>query len=51
VAARERRTRLALEAIDAEYEQVELWASLQRELGRLTFSVLGPIASAPVATP
>jgi len=47
VSAREDHTRLALEAIDAEYEQVELWASLQREIGRLTFQVLGTVATAP----
>ena len=47
VNAREDHTRLALEAIDVEYEQVELWASLQRELGRLAFQVLGPVATAP----
>ena len=45
--ARERHTRRALEAIDAEFAQLESWAQLQRELGRLTFSILGPLASGP----
>jgi len=47
VDARERHTQLALEAIDAEFAQIESWAQLQRELGRLTFSILGPVASGP----
>ncbi|MGI9590513.1 MAG: TolC family protein, partial [Myxococcota bacterium] len=50
VDARERHTRLALEAIDSEFAQLESWALLQRELGRLTFSILGPVASGPSAT-
>lgn len=45
--ARERHTRLALEAIDAEFSQLESWAQLQREIGRLTFSILGPVAAGP----
>lgn len=49
VTANENHTRLALEAVDTEYEQVELWASLQREVGRLAFKVLGPVASASIA--
>jgi outer membrane protein len=51
VAANERQARFAQEVIDAEFGQVELWTALQRELGRLTFQVLGPIASAPTAAP
>jgi outer membrane protein TolC len=47
VDAREDRTRVALDAVDADYEQVELWANLQHELGRLAFQVLAPVASAP----
>lgn len=47
VDARERETRLALDAIDAEFAQLESWALLQRELGRLTFSILGPVAAGP----
>ena len=52
VAARERHGRLALEAIDAEFAQLETWARLQRELGRLALEILGPGASGPApATP
>ncbi len=46
VDARERHTRLAMEAIDAEFLQLEFWAQLHHELGRLTFSILGPVAAA-----
>ena len=47
VDARERHTRLAMEAIDVEFSQLESWARLQREIGRLTFSILGPVAAGP----
>jgi len=47
VDARERRGRLALEAIDAEFAQLDTWARLQRELGRLAFRILGPGAAGP----
>jgi outer membrane protein TolC len=50
VEARERHTQLSLDAIDAELAQIEAWALLQRELGRLTFSILGPVAAAPRTT-
>lgn len=45
--ARERHTRLEMAAIDAEFIQLESWAQLQHELGRLTFSILGPLAAGP----
>lgn len=46
VEARERHTQLALAAIDAEFAQLDDWAQLERELGRLAFSILGPVAKA-----
>ena len=50
VDARENHTRVALDAIDAEFAQVDLWASLQRELGRLSLKVLSPVAAAAAVT-
>jgi outer membrane protein len=50
LAAREARSRFAQEAIDAYFDQLELWASLQRELGRLSSEILGS-APAPATTP
>ena len=50
VDARENHTRVALEAIDAEFAQVDLWANLQRELGRLSLKVLSPVAAAAAVT-
>ena len=35
-----------MDAVDREFDQIELWAQLHRELGRLTFQILGPVASA-----
>jgi outer membrane protein len=49
VAARERHGQLARAAIASEYEQTELWGELQRELGRLSFEILGPVAKASPA--
>jgi outer membrane protein TolC len=49
VAARERHGQLARAAIATEYERTELWAELQRELGRLSFEILGPLAKASPA--
>jgi outer membrane protein len=48
VAAREQLRRASGEAADAYYGQIERWAMLQRELGRLTDELLGPqLAKAP----
>jgi outer membrane protein len=41
LAAREQLSRLETEAIDAYFDQLELWASLQRDLGRLSSKILG----------
>jgi outer membrane protein len=42
VAAREQLRRASSDAADAYYGQIERWAMLQRELGRLTDELLGP---------
>lgn len=41
LAAREQLSRFEMEAIDAYFDQLELWASLQRQLGRLSSEILG----------
>jgi outer membrane protein TolC len=51
LAAREERARLARKALDAELGQIELWASLQRELGRLTDEILGSTTASPPGAP
>jgi outer membrane protein TolC len=63
LAARERRTRFQHEAIDVRYRRVELWASMQRELGTLnaklvasasptsSASPLSPVSSPPPPSP
>ena len=50
LAAREQLSRFEIEAIDAYFDQLELWASLQRELGRLSSEILGS-ASPRAPTP
>jgi outer membrane protein TolC len=49
LAAREERARLEAEALDARFAQLELWASLQRELGRLASELAA--SPAPAVAP
>jgi len=50
LAAREQLSRFEMEAIDAYFDQLELWASLQRELGQLSAELLAATPT-PSATP
>ena len=49
LAARERRALAASDAIDSEFEQLQLWGDLHRELGRLTDRILEGSAPAHAA--
>jgi outer membrane protein TolC len=47
LAARERANRARARAIDARFDRLELWAELERELGRLADALGAPPAGAP----
>lgn len=49
IAAREIYTQRASAVIDAEFDQIDRWAELRREVGDLTNHVLGPVAAAAAA--
>jgi hypothetical protein len=49
--AREQQIRFTREAIDSYFDQLALWASLQRELGRLSHEILRSTAAAPAVAP
>ncbi len=49
--AREQQIRFAREAIDSDFDQLALWASLQRELGRLSHEILRSAAASPAVAP
>jgi outer membrane protein TolC len=49
--AREQQIRFTREAIDSYFDQLALWASLQRELGRLSHEILRSTAATPVTGP
>jgi outer membrane protein len=49
--AREQQIRFTREAIDSYFDQLALWASLQRELGRLSHEILRSTAATPAAAP
>jgi len=49
--AREQQIRFTQEAIDSYFDQVELWASLERELGRLSHEILRSTAVTPAVVP
>jgi len=49
--AREQQIRFTREAIDGYFDQLALWASLQRELGRLSHEILRSTAAAPAVAP
>jgi outer membrane protein TolC len=48
LSARERRARFQSEAIDVRFERVEMWASIQRELGKLSESLVGSVETTAV---
>ncbi|MBW2273642.1 MAG: TolC family protein [Deltaproteobacteria bacterium] len=50
LSTREQRARFQQQAIDVRYQRVELWASLQRELGTLGKTVVGDVAPPPAAS-
>jgi outer membrane protein len=49
--AREQQIRFTREAIDSYFDQLALWAGLQRELGRLSHEILRSAAVAPAVAP
>jgi outer membrane protein len=49
--AREQQIRFTREAIDSYFDQLALWASLQRELGRLSQEILRSAAVTPAVAP
>ncbi|MBW1684321.1 MAG: TolC family protein [Deltaproteobacteria bacterium] len=49
--AREQQIRFTREAIDSYFDQLALWASLQRELGRLSQEILRSAAATPAVAP
>jgi hypothetical protein len=49
--AREQQIRFTREAIDSYFDQLALWASLQRELGRLSHEILRSAAATPAVAP
>ncbi len=49
--AREQQIRFTREAIDSYFDQLVLWANLQREVGRLSQEILRSAAATPAAAP
>ena len=50
LAVREQRSRFEHQAIEVRYQRVEMWASMQRELGTLSESLAGGPASPPAVS-